>query len=84
MNDEYASSDFPTVCVLTLRKHELVSVDRRDQHRVIFVFQNTPQLQQDLANLNARRLMVDPYDFWYTERRCKQLLHTNSEGKLWR
>lgn len=76
--NEYLTSDFPTIAVLFLRKHQLLHIDRSDSRRAIFSFTQTSSLQTDLQQLNAGELRVNPLEFWAAERRVKQLLYSEN------
>ena len=75
MKIRYETSDFLTASVLLLQKHLLHSTDTTNPWRVVFAFEDSDQLQEDLLRLKRGELRVDPADFWAAERRCKQLIH---------
>ncbi len=76
----FQSSDFLTIAVLVLRKHRLLRTINDDPKRVVFEFERTSQLEEDVENLRLGNLLVDPADFWAAERRAKQLIY--EEGQV--
>jgi hypothetical protein len=58
-----------------LLKHSILSVDRSNPRRVVFNFERSPQLLADLKKIDANQILVKPFEFWNTQRRCKQLIY---------
>lgn len=75
MKIRFKTSDFLTVSVLLLRKHVLFAIDSSNPRRVVFQFEDSPQLRKDVQLLRRGELLVDPADFWAAERRAKQLIY---------
>ncbi|HBE90361.1 MAG: hypothetical protein A3E37_01830 [Candidatus Andersenbacteria bacterium RIFCSPHIGHO2_12_FULL_46_9] len=75
MTIEYETSDFLTASVLLMQKHPILSTDTSNPRRVVFVFEDSPRLQQNLTQLKRGELRCDPSDFWAAERRAKQLIY---------
>lgn len=75
MTTRYQTSDFLTASLLLLRKHALITTDSTDPRRIVFSFEDSDDLQNDLLLFRRGELLVDPSDFWAAERRCKQIIH---------
>lgn len=71
------TSDLPTAATLLLLKHRLLSVDKSNPRRAVFIFEQTPELEDHIRQINQGDMRVDPIDFWNAERRCKQFIYEN-------
>lgn len=79
MSYEYQTSDFPTAITLLVLKHVLKGLDRRDPRRASFQFEHSPKLLADLEALRGGKIKVDPFEFWYAQKRLKQLLYEDQQ-----
>lgn len=75
----YQTSDFVEGPMLVMLHHRLCGVDRKNPKRVVFAFEDTPKLREDIGKLNTGKLLVNPFDFWTAQRRCKQLIYGKEE-----
>ena len=71
----FQTSDFVTVAVLVLRKHRLLRTTNDDPKRVVFEFERTSELEEDVEDLRVGNLLVEPSDFFAAERRTKQIIY---------
>ena len=75
MSRIYQTSDFPTALTLQVLRHELTDIDRTNPRRSVFYFIDSSELQEDLQKLRRGEIKVDPLDFWYAQKRLKQMLY---------
>ena len=83
MKHEHSTSDFLEAILLWLLKHALVSINRDNPRRALFVFERTPKLEEDLQTIRRGQLKVDPVDFWNAQKRLKRILYDATEG-VWK
>lgn len=76
------TSDLPTAATLLLLKHRLLSVDKSNPRRAVFIFEKSTELEEHIQQINQGDMRVDPVDFWNAERRCKQYIYQSSGGGL--
>lgn len=72
---DYRTHDLPTAAVLLHKQCKLLTIDRTEPHRVIFVFEQSPDLQQILQAYWSDTLMCPAQSLLTSLKRAKHILY---------
>ncbi len=73
-NEYYHSSDFPLITTISLF-HPIDSIDRKDPHKVIFIFKKDRAIDQLISAYWRKELKVEPQQFFYQLKVIKSRLY---------
>ena len=81
MKDEnkqnFITKDFYVSAFLVTKGHKIISVDRKEPHRVFFSFKNFEGRENLVRSFLFGQAMVEPQSFITSIKSIKQLLHTD-------
>lgn len=82
-NDIYSTRDLALAAALVIT-HKLHSVDKNDPKRVYFLFDNSPELQEQIQRYYNKELTVDALTYANETKNLKRIIYeqTPYERKL--
>ena len=74
-NKNFKTGDFYIAIVLTTLGFNLETLENENSSKVIFVFQNSPKLQETIKKYFSNRLKVNPQLLFVSQKTLKTYLH---------
>jgi len=75
-NEKYKTNDFYISAFLIAKGHKILSVDRKEPHRVFSTFKDFEGRENLVRSFLFGRAMIEPQNFITSIKSLKQLLHT--------
>jgi hypothetical protein len=74
-NDTYQTSDFWLSATLMAMNEELQDIDRSKGKRAIFIFLQSPTIEEKVENYHSKKILLEPQTLFIQSRLLKSRLY---------